>query len=61
MSKKKYTKKEKKILTLISNFCCNECGSCTECPEDNCILYNIEQVITSEPSKRSESNIKEDK
>ena len=48
----KYSKKEKQILTLITNFCRNECASCQECPEDACVLYNIEQVITEEPKEQ---------
>lgn len=42
---KKYSKKEEKILTLITNFCQNECPSCQDCPEDQCVLWNIEQVV----------------
>lgn len=41
-----YSEKELKILTLITNFCENECGSCQDCPEEHCVLFNIEKVIT---------------
>ena len=33
------------IMTQISEFCANECGSCNSCPEDDCILYRIEKKI----------------
>jgi hypothetical protein len=49
---KKYTKKDREILTLITNFCQNECPSCQDCPEDQCVLWNIEQVIVSEEEKQ---------
>ena len=48
MSKKTYTKKEKEILTLITNFCGNECAECQCCPEEECVLFNIEKVITGD-------------
>ena len=47
----KYSKKDQQILTLITNFCQNECGSCGECPEEECVLFNIEQVITHDKEK----------
>ena len=53
-----YTEKDEKILTLISNFCKNECPSCQECPEDACVLWNIEQVIVNsykEKAKKAEN------
>ena len=50
---KKYTKKDKKILTLITNFCNNECGSREDCPENECVLFNIEQVIIKNEHKES--------
>lgn len=42
-----YTKKEIEILNEIHNFCANECCSCECCPENNCILFRIEQIITN--------------
>lgn len=45
---KKYSKKDKQILTLITNFCQNECSSCQDCPEEDCVLFNIEQAITED-------------
>ena len=48
-----YTKKDEKILTLISNFCKNECPSCQDCPEEDCVLYNIEQVIVKDAERRA--------
>lgn len=47
-----YTKEEEEILTLITNFCKNECPSCQECPEDQCVLWNIEQVILKYSERR---------
>lgn len=49
----KYSKKDQQILTLITNFCQNECGSCEECPEEECVLFNIEQVITQDKEKNN--------
>jgi len=48
---KPYTKKEKQILTLITNFCQNECSECQCCPEEECVLFNIEQVITKDKER----------
>ena len=51
---KKYTKKDRQILTLISNFCQNECGECQSCPEEECVLFNIERVVTGEGEKKDD-------
>lgn len=48
MKKSKYTKQEERILTLITNFCENECGERENCPENQCVLFNIEKVVTGE-------------
>ena len=55
MKKNKYTKKDEKILTLITNFCENECAECQNCPEEECVLFNIEKVITGEEKKDGEN------
>lgn len=49
---KKYTKKDQQILDLITKFCQNECPSCGECPEDTCVLFNIEQVIVKDKEEK---------
>ena len=54
---KGYSKEEREILTLISDFCKNECASCQDCPEDICVLWRIEQVILKY-SKIDESMVK---
>ena len=46
MKTKKYTKKESEILDIITSFCQTECPSCGMCPEEECLLYRIEKVIT---------------
>lgn len=38
---------EEKILTKITDFC-EECGSHESCPEEECVLYRIEQMILGE-------------
>lgn len=39
------------ILTEITNFC-EECPSHECCPEEECVLYRIEQILTKkEPTK----------
>lgn len=43
-----YTMLENNILNEIHNFCQNECGSCTDCPEESCVLYRIERLIVNE-------------
>lgn len=35
---------EEKILTEITDFC-RECPSHEKCPEEDCILFRIEQII----------------
>lgn len=40
-------KKKEKILKLISNYC-NECEVKEMCCADECILWNIEKVVTKE-------------
>ena len=35
---------EEKILTEITDFC-EECSSHESCPEEDCVLYRIEQII----------------
>ena len=52
---KKYTKKEEKILTLITDFCQKDCCSREECPEEECVLFNIEQIIVGKRTKKSKS------
>lgn len=49
MAKKtdKYTRKEKKILTLITEYC-EVCPVRTKCREEDCTLYEIEQVIVDD-------------
>ena len=42
-----YTKKEKKILNIITEHCFN-CPARTNCHEEHCTLYRIEKVITEE-------------
>lgn len=37
---------EKKILEEIATFCENECNECKSCPEEDCILFRIEKIIT---------------
>lgn len=39
--------KKDEILKLISNYC-NECEVKELCPEEECILWNIEKVVTKE-------------
>ena len=39
------------ILTEITDFC-SECGSKECCPEEECILFRIEQIIVSNESNK---------
>ena len=48
-----YSKKDEKILTIIANFCENECGERECCPEDTCPLFNIEQVVVGGKKKNA--------
>ena len=41
----KFTIKEQKILNLIHNVCNNDCGERLNCPEEECKLWQIEQII----------------
>ena len=41
-------KTAKEILDEITTFCGNECSSAMCCPEDDCILYRIEQIALNE-------------
>lgn len=40
-----YKESEQKILKQITDFCANECGECTCCPEGECVLYRIQKII----------------
>ena len=40
-----------KILYEITNFC-EECSSNTNCPEEECVLFRIEQIITNKNIRR---------
>lgn len=40
------------ILNEITLFCM-ECGSKYECPEDDCVLFRIERIVTENESKNS--------
>lgn len=44
--------KDEKVLELIYNFCANHCGEYMCCPEEECVLWNIEQVILEEKNER---------
>ena len=44
------------ILLEISEFCNNECSSNMSCPEEECILYRIEQIRLEE-IKSEEENV----
>ena len=44
----KYTALENAILNEIHNFCINHCESCKCCPEEECVLFRIEKLITKE-------------
>ena len=46
-----YSDKEYKILLLISNFCKGSCAMVESCAEDECQLWNIEQIITDNGGK----------
>ena len=39
--------KQEQIMNEISEFC-RECESCTNCPEEDCILFRIERIIVDE-------------
>lgn len=41
---------ENKILNEITNFC-EECLNKECCPEEDCILYRIEQIVTKRPKE----------
>ena len=38
---------EDKILTEITDFC-EECASHECCPEEECVLFRIEQIVTNQ-------------
>lgn len=40
-----YTSQENNILNEIYDFCERECGSCHCCPQEQCVLYRIENII----------------
>lgn len=42
-----YTDLENAILNEIHDFCMNDCGECKCCPQEHCILYRIERLITN--------------
>ena len=54
-----YTKEEKKILTLITEYC-EVCPVRTKCREEDCTLYEIEQVIFKESAKREQKKKKKE-
>lgn len=41
---------EDKILNEITDFC-NECGSKENCPEEECVLYRIENIVLPKKKK----------
>lgn len=43
-----YTPEEEKILTLITDYCREQCPRCMSCAEENCVLWRIEKVCTGE-------------
>jgi hypothetical protein len=45
-----------KILTEITNFC-EECPSHECCPEEECVLYRIEQILLDKSDKQQEEVI----
>lgn len=44
---------EEKILTEITDFC-EECGSHESCPEEDCILFRIEQIVLEKNEEQEE-------
>lgn len=46
-----------KILKEITEFC-KECASHECCPEEYCVLYRIEQIITNKTNKKGRTNKK---
>ena len=40
--------KKEKIMNEITDFCGNECPSCTCCPEEECVLFRIEKIVVEE-------------
>lgn len=47
--------KDQKILIEIADFC-EECPSHENCPEEECILYRIESIITQDKIEGGGSN-----
>ena len=39
---------EDEILKEITSFCGEECCSNQNCPEEECVLYRIEKIVTGE-------------
>ena len=35
------------IMNEISDFCGNECNSVMCCPEEECVLFRIEQIVNA--------------
>lgn len=50
---------DKKILTEITNHCEN-CRSRESCPENECVLYRIEQIVIKRKKKKNRSMKKGD-
>ena len=53
--------RDEKILTEIMNMCA-VCGSSNCCPEDDCVLFRIEKIVTgeadiSETDKQDETDL----
>ena len=47
---------EEKILTEITEHCEN-CPLCQKCPEEECVLWRIEQLIAPQSAKKEEEVI----
>lgn len=47
---------KEEILTEISNFCSEECPSCTCCPEEECVLFRIEKIVCESPEVKEEKD-----
>lgn len=45
-------KKKDEILKEITSFCEEHCGERECCPEEECVLWRIEQIVVSEDKKK---------
>ena len=48
------------IINEITIYCRDECCSSYECPEDECVLFRIERMVTEDDTRESYRAYKRD-